>query len=214
MPLTVPFGHEIEGLTVFRSLSGEGDAALYHLHVGYFADEPRARQALEVIRKYYAFASIEPAPRDGMGSLEDTLNSDFRVLRSPPAAPVAPASMRRQAAAKPVQHFAVLLARRTYTETAPSIPRLPAFNGFRIYAVRASNDDGDCQDIRLGFFQHVELARHFADSIRAHFPQAAALPVSTREHARVIGLPPVGGSSIWVGRPIGSPARVPSPAHA
>lgn len=191
MPLHVPFRHELEGITVFRSQGGEGDSALYHLHVGYFASDSGARQALEVIRKYYAFATVERAPRDGMGSLEDTLNSDFEVLRTASARVVE----RRNPAPKPVQHFAVLLARRVYAEGPVSIPRLAAFRGFRIYAVRASGDDGDCQDIRLGFFGDVARAKQFADAVRGHFPQAAVLPISSREHARAAGLAPKAGAA-------------------
>ena len=184
MPLDVPFWHELERFTVFRSFSGEGDSAFYHLHVGYFASESRARQALEVVRRYYAFATIELAPGTGLGSLDDTLNTDFQVLQSTSARVVA----RNRVMPKPVQHFAVLLVRCFSPDGAAPIPRLPAFRAFSIYGVRASDDDGDCQDIRLGFFQDVMRARLFADSIRSHFPQAAVLPVSDREHARVTGL--------------------------
>lgn len=192
MPLQVPFLHELEGFTVFRSHTGEGDLAHYYLHVGYFANEARAREALEVIRRYFPFATIEAAPREGLGSLDDTLNTDFEVLRSasarvvtrrPPAARLMVPPPARQA-----QHYAVLLVRRASTSRLPPIPRLASFRNFSVYAVRASDDDGDCQDIRLGFFRSIELARHFADSIRNHFPQAAALPVSDREHARVNGI--------------------------
>ena len=197
MPLHVPFRHELEGFTVFRSFSGEDDAALYHLHVGYFADEPRARQALEVVRRYYAFANIEPAPRTGMGSLDDTLAADFELLRSASARVVAGRNRPvPKPAPTPVQHFAVLLVRRAFRDDAPPIPRLPAFHGFSIYAVCASDDDGDCQDVRLGFFAHVALAQKFADSIRGHFPQAAVLPVSDRERARVTGLQSLGGVAV------------------
>ena len=108
MPLHVPFRHELEGFTVFRSRSGEGDSELYYLHVGYFATDLAALQAREVIRRYYPFATIERAPRTGMGSLEDTLDADFQVLaaarvvarRQAPPKPAAP---------KPAQRFAVLL---------------------------------------------------------------------------------------------------------
>jgi hypothetical protein len=184
MPLQVPFVHELEGFTVFRSRNGEGDATLYHLHVGYFVDEQRAREALLVIRKHYAFAMIEQAPSTGLGSLDDTLNTDFEVLRSASARVVA----RKPVAARPTQHYAVLLVRRETPGDASSIRRLPAFRGFNVYAVRASHDGGECQDVRLGFFEDLRPAKQFADSIRSHFPQAAVLPVSERERARVTGL--------------------------
>jgi hypothetical protein len=184
MPLHVPFRHELEGFTVFRSTTGEGDSALYHLHVGYFANVSRAREAQEVIRKYYPFAMIDWAPRKGLGSLDDTLNTDFEMLRSPSARVVT----RPTVSAKPAQYYAVLLIRRETPGDAASIPRLPAFRGFNVYGVRASHDGGECQDVRLGFFEDVPRAKLFVESIRSHFPQAAVLPVSSREHARVIGL--------------------------
>ncbi|MFM2287989.1 MAG: hypothetical protein RL684_1132 [Pseudomonadota bacterium] len=188
MPLNVPFRHELEGFTVFRSHSGVGADELYYLHVGYFANEARAREALQVIRKYFPFATIDVAPSEGMGSLDDTLNTDFQVLRSATAQVVGrrvarPASTRAQA-----QHYAVLLVRRISLLGAAPIPRLPAFRGYSVYAVRASSDSGDCQDVRLGFFPDVVQARQFADAIRSHFPMAAVLPVSDREQARVTGL--------------------------
>jgi hypothetical protein len=200
MPLYVPFRHELEGFTVFRSRSGEGDSELYYLHVGYFGSELAAIQAREVIRRYYPFATIERAPRTGLGSLEDTLDADFQILaaarvvarRQAPPKPAAP---------KPAQRFAVLLARRTFPLDATPIPRLAEFEGFSVYAVLASGDGGDCQDVRLGFFQHVELARKFADSIRGHFPTAATIPVSEREYERVAGLRPGGGAVVRWGAP-------------
>ncbi len=187
MPLQVPFLHELEGFTVFRSHAGEGDALLYYLHVGYFAGDSQARDALEVIRRHYPFATIEAAPRAGMGSLEDTMTSGFEVLRraSPRVVPNRPRPSMAQKPRKPAQHYAVLLARRFACDLAAPIPRLPVFRNFSVYSVQASDDSGDCLDIRLGFFRTPEMARHFAESIRAHFPQAAALPVSEREHARV-----------------------------
>lgn len=188
MPLHVPFVHELEGFTVFRSRTGDDNAALYHLHVGYFANEQRARAAQEVVRKYYPFATIEKAPRSGLGSLDDTLNTEFRLLRGATARVVERVVARQRATQPNPQHYAVRLLRRAPGGSAQPIPRLPEFQAFSVYAVRANDDDGDCHDVRLGFFVDLVRARQFANSIRGHFPKAAVLPVSDREHARVIGL--------------------------
>jgi hypothetical protein len=189
MPLHVPFVHEIEGFTVFRSQSEVVDSTLYYLHVGYFANDAIAREALLVIRKYYPFAMIEPVPDAAMGSLDDTMTAEFRVLREAAAHVVARREIPHHAVArKPTQYFAVLLQRRESPAEAKSIPRLPEFRGLHVYGVRASHDGGECQDIRLGFFRDLQRARAFADAIRAHYPKAAVLPVSKREHARVTGL--------------------------
>jgi len=194
MPLHVPFLHELEGFTVFRSHYDQGDRELYFLHVGYFAYDLLAREALIVVRKYYPFAMIEPVPDAAMGSLDDTMTAEFEVLRVASARIVARKPPQRTAfgtptvGPTPTQYFAILLLRRDAPGDGASIPRLPEFRGHHVYGVRASHDGGECQDVRVGFFRDLQRASDFAESIRSHYPEAAVLPVSTREQARVTGL--------------------------
>src|SRR5882672_5413767 len=53
MPLLVPFRHELEGFSVFRSRKMEDGRERFRLHVGYFDTQKHAEEALEVVRKYF-----------------------------------------------------------------------------------------------------------------------------------------------------------------
>src|SRR3981081_4113997 len=82
MPLDVPFRHELIGFTVFRSRALENGRERFFLHLGYFESVWRAEDALTVVRKHYPAAWISVAPETHLGSLDDTLNTEFRLLRT------------------------------------------------------------------------------------------------------------------------------------
>ncbi len=101
MPLYVPFVHELDGFTVFRSRSTAQGREVFHLHVGYFDSEARAVEALEVVRRHYPAAQVAPPPGAGLGSLDDTLNTEFRMLRRASARVVRPAQSSPQPEPQP-----------------------------------------------------------------------------------------------------------------
>ena len=82
MPLGVPFRHELVGFSVFRSRVIEDGRERFRLHLGYFESKERADEALSVIRKYYPAAWTSPAPATNLGSLDDTTNTEFRLVHS------------------------------------------------------------------------------------------------------------------------------------
>src|ERR1700704_4154804 len=92
MSLDVPFRHELVGFTVFRSRSFEHGRERFRLHLGYFESARRAEEALTVVRKHYPDASISAAPATNLGSLDNTLNTEFRLLRTAYARVVTAAS--------------------------------------------------------------------------------------------------------------------------
>src|ERR1700730_8513484 len=109
MPLTVPFRHELVGFAVFRSRSFEHGRERFRLHLGYFESAQRAEEALTVVRKHYPAASISAAPATNLGSLDNTLNPEFRLLRTayarvltPASAPAAPAPVAGKVVASAV----------------------------------------------------------------------------------------------------------------
>jgi hypothetical protein len=98
MSLDVPFRHELVGFTVFRSRSFEHGRERFRLHLGYFESTGHAEDALRVVRKYYPAALIAAPPVSHLGSLDNTVNTEFRMLRTAYArvlaslsAPTAPA---------------------------------------------------------------------------------------------------------------------------
>jgi hypothetical protein len=82
MPLLVPFRHELEGFSVFRSRKLEDGRERYRLHLGYFDTQGHAEEALAVVRKYYAAAFISAAPGESLSSLEDTMSAEFHLVRT------------------------------------------------------------------------------------------------------------------------------------
>jgi hypothetical protein len=82
MPLRVPFRHELVGFSVFRSRKIEDGHERFRLHLGYFDTQAHAEEALAVVRKYYPSAWISSAPAENLGSLDDTFNTEFRLVRS------------------------------------------------------------------------------------------------------------------------------------
>jgi hypothetical protein len=214
MSLTVPFRHELVGFTVFRSRSFEHGRERFRLHLGYFESEQRAEDALAVVRKHYPDAWISAAPATNLGSLDNTLNTEFRVLRTAYArvvtasattapAPVAakgvasavvkgpsldPGNPAAAPAVPPLQHYAVQLEWSLAPITAANIPRLAILEAYHLYTVRILPEGSPQQGLRLGFFTSVEAGRAVAEYVRHAFPGVAVVPVSHREYSRAIEL--------------------------
>src|ERR1700726_465730 len=147
MPLTVPFRHELVGFAVFRSRSFEHGRERFRLHLGYFESAQRAEEALTVVRKHYPAASISAAPATNLGSLDNTLNTEFRLLRTayarvvtPASATTAPAPVAAKVVASavvwavaparpPPQHYAVQLEWSLAPITAARVSRLSILGG-------------------------------------------------------------------------------------
>jgi hypothetical protein len=206
MPLTVPFRHELVGFTVFRSRSFEHGRECFRLHLGYFESAQRAEEALTVVREHYPDASISGAPGTNLGSLDNTLNTEFRLLRSAYARVVTPASpttVPARVAAKvvasavvwavapavpPPQHYAVQLEWSLAPIIAAKVPRLAILEAYHLYTVRMLREGSPQQGLRLGFFTSAEAARRVAEYVRPEFPGVAVVPVSHREYSRAIEL--------------------------
>ncbi len=213
MSLDVPFRHELVGFTVFRSRSFEHGREHFRLHLGYFESAPRAEEALSVVRKHFPDAWISAAPQSQLGSLDNTANTEFGLLRSAYARVVTPATAptpRAPVAAKvasavvkepsldagnrgaaptvqPPQHYAVQL------EWSPApiidIPRLAIFEEYHLYTVRVLRKGSAQQGLRLGFFTSAEAAFRVAEYVRPEFPGVGVVPVSHREYSRAMELP-------------------------
>jgi hypothetical protein len=215
MPLTVPFRHELVGFTVFRSRSFEHGRERFRLHLGYFESEQRAEDALTVVRKHYPDAWISAAPATNLGSLDNTLNTEFRLLRTayarvvtPASAPTAPAPVAAKVAASavvkepsldannrapapavpPRQHYAVQLEWSLAPIIAAGVPPLAIFEAYHLYTVRMLREGSPQQGLRLGFFTSAESAFRVAEYVRPEFPGVGVVPVSHREYSRAIEL--------------------------
>ena len=203
MPLHVPFVHELIGFSVFRSRAVEDGRERFRLQLGYFGSKALAQEALGVVRRYYPTAWIVTAPRSGLGSLDDTLNAEFQMLRSATARvvrredltlPSSSTTNDASAASVPAsdappatepQRYVVQLGWWTQPLTAAAMPRLPVFRAYHLYSVRTMRGGIPHQGIRLGFFKNVSGARQVAEHIRSHYPRVGVVPVSYREYARV-----------------------------
>jgi len=213
MKLDVPFRHELVGFTVFRSRSFEHGRERFRLHLGYFESARRAEEALSVVRKHYPSASISAAPATNLGSLDNTLNTEFRLLRTayarvvtPASAPTAPAPAATVASAAvkepsleagnraaapavpPPQHYAVQLEWSLAPITAADVPRLAMFEAYHLYTVRMPREGFPQHGLRLGFFTSAEAARRVAEYVRTEYPGVGVVPVSHREYSRAIEL--------------------------
>jgi hypothetical protein len=218
MSLDVPFRHDLVGFTVFRSRSFEHGRERFRLHLGYFESAQRAEDALRVVRKYYPAALISTAPVSHLGSLDNTVNTEFRLLRTayarvvtPASAPTAPAAVAEkvaQGAASAVvkeprvdaenrvpapavpqpQHYAVQLEWSLAPINTVEVPRLEIFEAYHLYTVRVLREGSPQQGLRLGFFTSAESAFRVAEYVRPEFPGVGVVPVSHREYARAIEL--------------------------
>jgi hypothetical protein len=215
MPLTVPFRHELVGFTVFRSRSFEHGHERFRLHLGYFESARRAEDALRVVRKYYPAALIAAAPVSHLGSLDNTVNTEFRLLRTayarvvtPASAPTAPAAVAEKVVASavvkepsldagnrtaapavpPRQYYAVQLEWSLAPIIAADVPRLAILEEYHLYTVRMLREGRPQQGLRLGFFTSAEAAFRVAEYVRPEFPGVGVVPVSHREYSRAIEL--------------------------
>ena len=215
MSLDVPFRHELVGFTVFRSRSFEHGRERFRLHLGYFESERRAEEALSVVREHYPAAWISAAPESHLGSLDNTVNTEFRLLRSayarvatPASAPTAPAPVAAKVAASavvkepsldaanrapapavpPPQRYAVQLEWSLAPLIAAHVPRLAIFEEYHLYTVRRLREGSPQQGLRLGFFTSAEAAFRVAEYVRSEFPGVGVVPVSHREYSRAIEL--------------------------
>jgi hypothetical protein len=213
MSLDVPFGHELVGFTVFRSRSFAHGRERFSLHLGYFESERRAEDALTVVRKHYPQACIAAAPATNLGSLDNTLNTEFRLLRTAYASVVTPkrgapapapaiavastgaegptlAAGNRAAvpAVSSAQQYAVQLKWSLAAILAVDVPRLAIFNAYHLYTVRVPRAGLPQHGLRLGFFDNADEARQVAEYVRPKFPGVGVVPVSYREYSRAIEL--------------------------
>jgi hypothetical protein len=215
MSLDVPFRHDLVGFTVFRSRSFEHGRERFRLHLGYFESAQRAEEALSVVRKYYPAAVISAAPVSHLGSLDNTVNTEFRLLRTayarvvtPASAPTAPAPVAAKGAASAVvkeprldaanqvpapavpqpQHYVVQLEWSLAPIDTTAVPRLEIFEAYHLYTVRVLRHGSPQQGLRLGFFTSAESAFRVAEYVRPEFPGVGVVPVSHREYARAIEL--------------------------
>jgi len=215
MSLDVPFRHDLVGFTVFRSRSFEHGRERFRLHLGYFESAKRAEAALSLVRKYYPAALITAAPVSHLGSLDNTVNTEFRLLRTayarvvtPASAPTAPAPVAEKVAqgagsavikeprvdaanrapAPQPQHYAVQLEWSLAPINKAAVPRLEIFWAYHLYTVRVLRQGSPQQGLRLGFFTSAESAFRVAEYVRPEFPGVGVVPVSHREYARAIEL--------------------------
>src|SRR6266853_330057 len=185
MSLDAPFRHELVGFTVFRSRSFEHGRERFRLHLGYFESERHAEDALSVVRKHYPAAWISAAPESQLGSLDNTVNTEFRLLRAAYARVVTPAS----APTAPAPAAAKVAPRAVVKEPsfdAPTRAPAPAVPPPQRYAVQ--RECSPQQGLRLGFFTSAEAAFRVAEYVRPEFPGVGVVPVSHREYSRAIEL--------------------------
>jgi hypothetical protein len=186
-PLPLPKGAqlpEIGGLTLFRAKRVVGARELHLQQLGYFESRPAAEALLPQLEADWPAAVVELAVEAGMGSLDDTVVTQFQVLQPSYDAPAPrPASKETPAG----QYYAVQLIRQNAPIDFARVPRLAQFRGLALYRVEYERDGTKTYGLRLGFFPDPAAARLVADSVRERFPRAALVPVSDREVGRVSG---------------------------
>ena len=206
MILRVPFVHELVGFSVFRSRTVEEGRERFRLYVGYFDSATRAHEALTVVRRHYPAAWISTAPRKNLGSLDDTMNTAFRMIRrasarvvegseavqaTPATAdtslPPEPAETPATTDAQP-QRYVVQLDWSPTPVPSAAIPQLALLRAYHLYRAQLSRDDGRHHALRLGFFKNVHGARQVAEYLRAYFPRVGVVPISQREYTRALEL--------------------------
>ena len=214
MVLRVPFVHELIGFSVFRSRTVEDGREHFRLCVGYFNSATRAHEALAVVRKHYPSAWISCAPRSGLGSLDDTVNTAFRMIRRATASvvaatPATPTPAREETVAQlaepPQQRYVVQLDWSEDPVPSTKIPQLAVLRAYNLYRALLARDDGTHHALRLGFFKNVHGAQQVAEYVRVHFPRVAVVPISHREFTRAVEM---------LRRRAARQAAIPKPAQA
>lgn len=190
LPLPEPAAlPEIGGLAVFRAKRMHGARELHLQQLGYFESRPSAEALLTQLEADWPAATVDLAATGGMGSLDDTVVTQVKVLRSPPAWSAEPPSPPAHPAteAPATQYYAVQLLRQNVPIELARVPRLALFEGHTVYRVQSERAGLRTYGLRLGFFPDPAAARLVADSVRHRYPRAALVPVSEREVARVKG---------------------------
>jgi hypothetical protein len=187
MPLEMPEVRGFFGLAVFRSRRLEDGRDRYRLHLGYFESRADAERALPDVQRRYPAAWIAAAPRSGLGSLDDTNVSEFRLLHSPPRA-VPAEKVQGEAATQPgaipvaaPQRYVVQLVWSENRVDPKDIPQLAIYDAYMLYTVTLTRGGKRLYGVRLGFFTSVISARQIALYVRPDFPGVAVVPVSNRE---------------------------------
>ena len=228
MPVRLPRGLELPGVSVFRSRAVEDGRERFRLHLGYFDSVAAAREALNQVRDYFPTAIVTNAPPAQAGSLDDTLNTDFSLVRGaiarlvtgeePVDAARAPTLTPREVASVMApQRYAVQLEWSVRPIPASAIPRLGIFRAYALYGLSVLRQGSPEYGLRLGFFKNIDAARQVANYVRDRFPCASVVPVSYREYERASALArPAAGAEPAVGaapaEPDASPASPPAPA--
>jgi hypothetical protein len=187
MPLEMPEVRGFFGLAVFRSRRIEEGRDRYCLHLGYFESRADAERALPEVQRRYPTAWIAAAPRSGLGSLDDTNVSEFRLIHSPARAiptESAGAEAGKQARAIPVaapQRYVVQLVWSEKRIDPREIPQLAIYDAYTLYTVTLMRGGRRLYGVRLGFFTSVISARQIALYVRPDFASVAVVPVSNRE---------------------------------
>ncbi len=190
------------GLSVFRTRRLRGGREEHLLQFGWFDSLTAAEAMLPMVRRRYPSAAVEPAPSDGMGSLDDTMMARFDLARagrsavgSPaggsartsPHAPAGSAGREIDPPEPAPQRFAVQLAWSTTPFELQRFGHPEVFAGHVLYRVHSERDGHRWYGLRLGFFRDHLAARLVLQQARRDFALAAVVPVSEREYARVIG---------------------------
>jgi hypothetical protein len=214
MVLRVPFVHELEGFSVFRSRTIEDGRERYRLYLGYFDSATRAHQALTIVRRHYPSAWISTAPRGNLGSLDDTMNTAFRTIRRATARVVAaPEStpIVESATEDLRQRFVVQLDCSTSALPSAAIPQLAILRAYLLYRARFTREGVVMHSLRLGFFKDLNGAQQVTGYLRNHFPRAEVLPISYREFLRAIELMEGSPAATTSGEPAPTGAQSPEP---
>jgi hypothetical protein len=189
MPLEMPDVRGFFGLAVFRSRRIEDGRERYRLHLGYFESRADAERALPAVQRSYPTAWIAAAPRSGLGSLDDTNVSEFRLIRTPPdpvqpdlaATPPVPVAKAGEIPVAAPQRYVVQLVWSDQRVDPNRIPQLAIYDAYTMYTVTVMRSGVRYYGIRLGFFTSVISARQIALYVRPDFPGVAVVPVSSRE---------------------------------
>lgn len=210
MPVKLIAGLTFAGVSVFRSRTVEDGRERFRLHLGYFGSESDAAAVLASVRPYYPTALIGSVPAASSGSLDDTINTEFTLVRGalvslvtaddpaaaaapvpaliePPRVPAAPAptlTPGEVASVMAPQRYAVQLDWSLKRIDPASVPRLGIFRAYSLYAVSVLRQGSPEHGLRLGFFKNLDGARQVADYVRDAFPYASVVPVSYREYTR------------------------------
>jgi hypothetical protein len=209
MPVLLARGLVFSDLSVFRSRTVEDGRERFRLHLGYFGSITDAETVLAQVRSRYPTALVTNAPVESSGSLDDTMNTAFTLVRDAvarlvepePLPPTAPQSARPDAAGvnraltpgevasvMAPQRYAVQLDWSLQPIDAATIPRLGIFRAYSLYAVKVLRQGSAEYGLRLGFFKNLDGARQVADYVRHAFRLASVVPVSYREYVRATEL--------------------------